>query len=90
MEARQIDIKMQVPASKKLQALDGEALLNEANKLMALKGKKVSEFSLNAGASEEAVAAMLGPTGNLRAPTMKVGKTIIVGFNEAVYTDFFS
>ena len=28
---------------------------------------------------------LLGPTGNLRAPTLVVGKTVIVGFNEEVY-----
>jgi hypothetical protein len=30
---------------------------------------------------------MLGPTGNLRAPTFVSGKTIVVGFNEAEYAD---
>jgi hypothetical protein len=90
LEASSIDIKTKVPASKKLQAHDGEAILAKASKLIALKGKKVSEFSLKTGVSEEAVASMLGPTGNLRAPTLQVGKTIIVGFNEAAYSDFFS
>ena len=28
---------------------------------------------------------MLGPTGNLRAPTLVSGKTVLVGFNEASY-----
>ena len=31
--------------------------------------------------------AMLGPTGNLRAPTIRKGKTLLVGFNEEVYGD---
>jgi hypothetical protein len=30
---------------------------------------------------------MLGPTGNLRAPTLRVGKTLVVGFNDESYTD---
>ena len=30
---------------------------------------------------------LLGPTGNLRAPTLKVGKTLLVGFHEATYRD---
>jgi hypothetical protein len=90
LEASAIEIKTRVPASKKLQALDGEEMLSKASKLIALKGKKVSEFSLKTGVSEDAVAAMLGPTGNLRAPTLKVGKTIIVGFNETVYLELFS
>jgi hypothetical protein len=29
----------------------------------------------------------LGPTGNLRAPTAKVGKTLLVGFNDEVYNE---
>jgi len=28
---------------------------------------------------------MLGPTGNLRAPTLRRGSTLLVGFNEGVY-----
>ena len=28
---------------------------------------------------------MLGPTGNLRAPTIRVGKTVLVGFDEETY-----
>jgi hypothetical protein len=33
------------------------------------------------------VAAMLGPTGNLRAPCLRAGKTVIVGFNEDLFGD---
>ena len=54
-----------------------------------MKGKKVEEFDLGDGASEDAVAAMLGPTGNLRAPTIMTGKTCLVGFNEAVFSEVF-
>ena len=28
---------------------------------------------------------MLGPTGNLRAPTVRRGKTLVVGFNAEIY-----
>ena len=28
---------------------------------------------------------MLGPTGNLRAPTLRVGRTLLVGFDEETY-----
>lgn len=54
-----------------------------------MKGKKVSEFEVKGNPSDDAVAAMLGPTGNLRAPTIQVGKTWLVGFNEEVYDTFF-
>jgi len=60
--------------------------LKPASKLIVAKGKKVNEFSVASSISKDAVAAMLGPTGNLRAPTLRVGKTILVGFNEETYT----
>ena len=82
-----MEAKEKVPASKKLQAEDAAAMLRQAKKLIAIKGKKISEFKLNGEPDDEAVAAMLGPTGNLRAPTLRVGKTLIVGFNEEILTE---
>jgi len=32
---------------------------------------------------------MLGPTGNLRAPSMTIGKTLLVGFNQELYERVF-
>lgn len=32
---------------------------------------------------------VLGPTGNLRAPTLRVGKKLIVGFNQEMYEEIF-
>jgi hypothetical protein len=60
-------------------------MAREASKVIVAKGKKVSEFKPGGKASAPLVAAMLGPTGNLRAPTLKVGRTLLVGFNEEVY-----
>ena len=63
--------------------------MKPASKLIVAKGKKVSEFSVAKSVSKDAVAAMLGPTGNLRAPTVRVGKTLLVGFNEEIYAGVF-
>ena len=38
---------------------------------------------------KEFVEAMLGPTGNLRAPTLTVGKTVVVGFDQAMFEKVF-
>jgi hypothetical protein len=84
LETRQIAVKEQAAASKKLQASDAEALLENATKLIAIKGKKVSTFKAGKAIEPGAVDAMLGPTGNLRAPTLRVGKTLIVGFDQEV------
>jgi len=36
-------------------------------------------------ADETLAAAVLGPTGNLRAPTIRRGKTLLIGFNDEAY-----
>ena len=47
-------------------------------------------FSGKEKTSEEAIKAMLGNTGNLRAPTAVVGKNLLVGFNEDAYQSVFT
>ena len=64
-------------------------LLSGMNKMLVAKGKKVVEVNLKKDRpdDDDLVTLMLGPTGNLRAPTMKVGKTVLVGFNEENFAD---
>lgn len=52
------------------------------------KGKKVTEFP-GGKAGKDVVEAMLGPTGNLRAPTIRKGKTVLVGFNDEAFEKVF-
>lgn len=63
------------------------ALLDGANELLAAKGKKVERIDLRKGKPDKATVArlMIGPSGNLRAPTLRVGKKILVGFDEETY-----
>jgi hypothetical protein len=37
----------------------------------------------------ELAGHILGPTGNLKAPTLRIGDTLLVGFNEAAYQQAF-
>ncbi len=85
MDANSIEPKETVSASKKLGKKDAAAIAKAASKLIVAKGKKVSEFGAAEKDSKAAIEAMLGPTGNLRAPTLRVGKTVLVGFNEEIY-----
>jgi arsenate reductase-like glutaredoxin family protein len=39
---------------------------------------------------ETLLKAMLGPTGNLRAPIVRRGQTLIVGFNDGAYAEFLA
>ena len=86
MADQQIEIAEQIPASKKLGASEAAGLLKSASRLLVAKGKKLSEFS-GGEAAPEAVAAMLGPTGNLRAPTIVYGGTLLVGFNQDLFEE---
>jgi len=36
---------------------------------------------------ETLLAHLLGPSGNLRAPTIRKGKTLLVGFSEEAYKE---
>jgi len=53
--------------------------------VIVAKGKKRDEFQTAGKAPKACVDAMLGPTGNLRAPCIRAGKTVLVGFNEETY-----
>jgi len=89
LEARGIEVAETVPASRKLQRADALDLLKKASRVAVAKGRKLTEFSGDNIASDEAATAMLGTTGNLRAPTLVVGATLLVGFNEALYSEVF-
>ena len=66
-------------------------MAREAHRLIAAKGKKVTSIDLRTAPPADDVLAglMLGPTGNLRAPIMRVGQTILVGYNDQAFTDMF-
>jgi hypothetical protein len=71
----------------KLGLKDAMALLAGADVLYAARGKKVERIDLRAGKPEKATVErlILGPTGNLRAPTLRVGRTLVIGFDEGTY-----
>ena len=66
-------------------------MVREAHRLIAAKGKKVTTIDLHSAPPEDDVLAglMLGPTGNLRAPIMRIGQTILVGYNDQAFTEIF-
>lgn len=53
---------------------------------MVARGKKILDFDMASDVTDdELLAAVIGPSGNLRAPTIRVGKTIGVGFSEEAF-----
>ena len=66
-------------------------MLTDIDEIYVAKGKRVSHVDLrkeNPG-NDALLSLLLGPTGNLRAPTLRVGRTLLVGFDEATYEKMF-
>ncbi len=63
------------------------AVLEDVDEIYAAKGKQVVHVNLKRSkpSPAELLGVLLGPTGNLRAPTLRKGRTLIVGFDEATY-----
>jgi hypothetical protein len=61
------------------------------DELYASKGKRVIHVDLKQSKPDKStlLGLLLGPTGNLRAPTIRVGRTLLIGFDEATFTDVF-
>lgn len=75
-------VKEEVPASRKLGRADAREIAKGSSRVYVAKGKKLEVFDMKSADLGEVADRMLGPTGNLRAPTMRVGKTTVVGFSE--------
>lgn len=65
--------------------------MSSVSEMYAAKGKKLVHLNLKREnpPQEEVLKLMLGPTGNLRAPTLRVGKKLLVGFNAEAYAEVF-
>ncbi len=87
MDARKIEPAEVVSASRKLGRADALALAKAAKRVIVAKGAKVQEFAGGPKPDPVAIDAMLGPTGNLRAPCLRVGTTLIVGFTDDSYRE---
>ncbi len=63
------------------------ALAKSAERVVVARGKKIVTFDMkqNPPDDDTLVAHLLGPTGNLKAPTLRKGRTLLVGFSEDAY-----
>jgi arsenate reductase-like glutaredoxin family protein len=66
-------------------------LAGKVSTVNVYKGKKAVTFDMKKSppGKDEFLDAVLGATGNLRAPTVRKGKTLLVGFNEEAYRKLF-
>ncbi len=62
-------------------------ILRDVDDIYVSKGQTVTHIQLNAGDQEPEMLAriLLRPSGNLRTPAFRRGRTLVVGFDEATY-----
>lgn len=85
-----MEVSEEVDARKK--TIKGDAalsVLKGVDHLYATKGKRVVHIDLTKEKPDRETlrGLLLGPTGNLRAPVVRRGKTLVVGFDEALYRE---
>jgi len=93
LAARNVNIAETISATKaKLQAEDALDLAHRASRVIVARGKKVVTFDMKKDPPDDQTLLkhMLGPTGNLRAPTLRRGKILLVGFNEDEFAPLFA
>jgi hypothetical protein len=80
--AAQVDAKKATITGAR--ALD---VLADVDEVYATKGRKVIHVDLERDKPDRATlqSLLIGPSGNLRAPVLRRGRTLLVGFDEATY-----
>lgn len=66
---------------------DALALAKQVDEIYAAKGKKLVHIDMKKDKPDAMTlrGVLLGPTGNLRAPALRVGRTLVIGFDREMY-----
>jgi len=63
--------------------------MESASLILTGKGKKSQEWNPASDDKANILKDVIGPSGNLRAPTWRIGNEFIVGFNPELYEEVF-
>jgi hypothetical protein len=88
-EENKMTITDKVDARK--QHIDAESawkLIRDVSTVHIGKGKKVLTYTPADDNREEILKAAIGPTGNLRAPAVRKGDRLYIGYTDQIYSDF--
>lgn len=65
-------------------------LARQADEIVSAKGKSVKRLKTKGAGDDEIAALIIGPSGNLRAPSFLVGSRLVVGFEEDAYREILT
>ena len=78
LDAKKVEIAEERPSKKApMSDADAKKLIASVDEVIVAKGKAKRVLK----SSETKVDDLRGPTGNIRAPLVRKGKTLLVGFN---------
>jgi len=72
---------------EKLGKRETVAILRKTSRVVAVKGKQVVDYDLKRDPPAEKLLleSIMGPTGHLRAPAARLGKLLVVGYDERAW-----
>jgi arsenate reductase-like glutaredoxin family protein len=88
LEARGISAKETVSANTvRFEPAEALALARKCQKVIAAKGKSVVELNLKKDQidDETLLKHLIGPSGKMRAPVIRHGNTLLVGFHDNAF-----
>ncbi|MBL8880075.1 MAG: hypothetical protein JNG88_13230 [Phycisphaerales bacterium] len=62
-------------------------LLTNIERIIATRGPAVRDLTIQPASIVDALKLLIGPTGNLRAPALRIGRTLVVGFSDPLYDE---
>jgi arsenate reductase-like glutaredoxin family protein len=86
LDDRKVEVQEERNSRKEpLSDKEARALIASVSKVIVAKGKKFDELP----AAKAKIANLKGPTGNYRAPMLRKGKTLLVGFHGETLESLF-
>lgn len=90
-EKNNVVIETQIDAKKETcQGEDAWNLVQKAEKIVVASGQKTLEYNPDSADKDEVLKKITGRTGNLRAPTVRIGNVYYIGFNVGMYESLFA
>jgi arsenate reductase-like glutaredoxin family protein len=87
-----VAVARKVIANKiKLGPAEALELARETDQILVARGQKLTRLRPrdDRTGDDELLALLLGPSGTLRAPAVRVGRTLVIGFHPDAYREVF-
>ena len=88
LDTQNVEIATRSDARK--EKLDATAVwerLGTATRVVVAKGKRIETFVPTEDAQDAILQAVMGRSGNLRAPTLQIADVFYVGYNDVLYAE---